>query len=206
MATNKHAVFRNGQEERSCLMDLSQSIEPNSQQVNAEDLIASARTVTITSVEAGTSEQPVFVHLQEFPGRTYRPSKSMRRLMVSAWGPEASEYTGRRLTLVRNPDIRFGKDIVGGIEISSMSHIDKPLTVALTVSRGKRRNFTVQPLPAAARIEAVSAETVKEWVSALTAATDVAALQALWLDAVAEGVAKSPEVLAAKDRRKGELT
>src|SRR5690606_17322840 len=123
-------------------MNLTETIIPNSAQVNAEDLIASPRTVTITQVEACATEQPVFVHLAEFPGRTYRPSKSMRRLMVSAWGAEAAGYTGRKLTLYRNPDIRFGKEVVGGIEISHMSHIDKPLTVALTVSRGKRKNFT----------------------------------------------------------------
>ncbi len=36
---------------------------------------------------------------------------------------------------------------VGGIEVAAMSHLDKPLTVALTATRGKRKNFTVQPLP-----------------------------------------------------------
>ena len=52
-------------------MDLSSTIEPNSDQVNAEDLIAGPQTVTITGVEAGTADQPVFIHLAEFPGRTY---------------------------------------------------------------------------------------------------------------------------------------
>ncbi len=67
-------------------MDLTRSIEPNSSQVNADDLIASDRTVTITGVEEGSAEQPVFVHLQEIPDRTWRPSKSMRRVLVAAWG------------------------------------------------------------------------------------------------------------------------
>jgi hypothetical protein len=131
-------------------MDLTRSIEPNSSQVNADDLIASDRTVTITGVEAGSAEQPVFVHLQEIPDRTWRPSKSMRRVLVAAWGPEASNYVGRRVTLTRNPDITFGRERVGGIEVAAMSHIEKPLTVALTATRGKRKNFTVQPLPDAA--------------------------------------------------------
>lgn len=131
-------------------MDLTRSIEPNSSQVNADDLIASDRTVTITGVEAGSAEQPVFVHLQEIPDRTWRPSKSMRRVLVAAWGPEASNYVGRRVTLTRNPDITFGRERVGGIEVAALSHIEKPLTVALTATRGKRKNFTVQPLPDAA--------------------------------------------------------
>ena len=129
-------------------MDISSTTQPNSQQVNADDLIKPI-IVTIQNVTAGDPDQPVHIGLLEFPGRTYRPSKSMRRVMITAWGAEASAYTGRRLELFRNADIRFGKDVVGGIQISRMSHIDKALVVALTVSRGKRQQFTVQPLPAA---------------------------------------------------------
>lgn len=127
-------------------MDLTQSIAPKSDQLNADDLISGPVTVTITEVRAGTPEQPVDVILAEYPGRAYRPSKSMRRVMVSAWGAEASTYAGHRLTLVRNPEITFGRDKVGGIEIAEMSHITKPLTVALTATRGKRKNFTVAVL------------------------------------------------------------
>jgi len=130
-------------------MDLTASIAPRSDQLNADDLISGPVTVTVQEVVAGTPEQPVDVRLVEFPGRAYRPSKSMRRVMVSAWGAEASTYAGHRITLFRNPEITFGRDKVGGIEISHLSHIDKPLTVALTATRGKRKNFTVTPLPAA---------------------------------------------------------
>jgi hypothetical protein len=128
-------------------MDLTESIAPKSDQLNADDLISGPVTVTISEVAKGSPEQPVDVRLVEFPGRAYRPSKSMRRIMVSAWGPEAAAYSGRRLTLYRNPEITFGKDKVGGIEISHLSDLAKPLTVALTATRGKRKSFTVQPLP-----------------------------------------------------------
>jgi hypothetical protein len=128
-------------------MDLTESIAPKSDQLNADDLISGPVTVTISEVAKGSDEQPVDVRLVEFPGRAYRPSKSMRRIMVSAWGKEASAYAGRRLTLYRNPEITFGRDKVGGIEISHLSHLDKPLTVALTATRGRRKNFTVTPLP-----------------------------------------------------------
>lgn len=127
-------------------MDLTESIAPKSDQLNADDLISGPVTVTIREVAKGSAEQPVDVHLVEFPGRAYRPSKSMRRVMVLAWGSEASAYAGRRLTLYRNPEITFGRDVVGGIEISHLSHIDKPLTVALTATRGKRKSFGVKPL------------------------------------------------------------
>jgi hypothetical protein len=52
------------------------------------------------------------------------------------------------MTLYRDPSVKFGGMDVGGIRVSHLSHIDKPLSVALTVSRGKRLPYTVQPLPA----------------------------------------------------------
>lgn len=142
-------------------MDMTASIAPRSDQINADDLISGPVTVTIQEVVQGTAEQPVDVRLVEYPGRAYRPSKSMRRVMVSAWGPEASTYAGQRLTLVRNPEITFGRDKVGGIEIEAMTGIPKPLTIALTATRGKRKNFTVQPLPDAAPAAQVISDKVK---------------------------------------------
>lgn len=127
-------------------LDMTESIAPKSDQLNADDLMAGPVTVTIREVSKGSAEQPVDVHIVEFPGRAYRPSKSMRRIMVAAWGKDASAYAGHRLTLYRNPEITFGRDKVGGIEISHASHLEKPLTVALTATRGKRKQFKVEPL------------------------------------------------------------
>jgi len=160
-------------------MDMTESIAPKSDQLNADDLMAGPVTVTVQEVVRGTAEQPVDVRLVEFPGRAYRPSKSMRRVLVLAWGPEASAYAGRRITLYRNPDITFGKDKVGGIEISHLSDIPKPLTVSLTATRGKRKPFTVTPL----------AEPVQQdWLAvAAQAEGDAATLRAIWTDAQKSG-------------------
>jgi hypothetical protein len=129
-------------------MDLTTTTVPDSTQVNAEDFIGGPRTVTITGVRAGTAEQPVNFDLGEYPGRAYRPGKSMRRVLIAAWGAETNNYVGRRLTLYNDPTIKFGPMTTGGIRISHLSHIDKPLTIALTVTRGKRAPYVVQPLPA----------------------------------------------------------
>lgn len=167
-------------------MDLTETIAPKSDQLNADDLIAGAVTVTIADVTRGNAEQPVDVQLIEFPGRAYRPSKSMRRVMVYAWGPDTTTYGGRRLTLYRNPDITFGREKVGGIEISHLSDIPKPLTVALTATRGKRKNFTVNPLAAAAPTH--------DWLGELQlAGTDVDALRAL--HAAARAAEAGPDIL-----------
>lgn len=154
-------------------MDLTESIAPRSDQLNAEDLLTGPRAFTIEKVNEGSAEQPVNVHLVEFPGRPYRPSKTCRRLMVAAWGKDSSAYAGRRLTLYRDPEITFGRDKVGGIRISHMSHIDKRLTLALTVTRGKRAAYIVDPMPNAPEKRNFLAE-------AALSNGDVGLLRALW--------------------------
>lgn len=128
-------------------MDLTGTIEADSTQINADDLIGADRIVTITGVTKGTPDQPVNIELAEFPDRSYRPCKSMRRVLVTAWGPDASKYIGRRMQIYNDPNVRWGGQAVGGIRIRALSHIDRQLSVALTVSRGKRAPFTVDPLP-----------------------------------------------------------
>ena len=132
-------------------MDITETLAPRSDQVNADDLMVGPRTVTITEVSRGSAEQPVNIVTAEFgEGRPFKPGKSMRRVMVAAWGPDASAYVGRRMTLYREDEVKFGGQTVGGIRISAMSHITKRLTIPLTVTRGKRAPFTVEPLLEAA--------------------------------------------------------
>lgn len=128
-------------------MDLSETIVPKSDQTNADDFLAGPQTCTITAVNPGTAEQPVEIVLAEFgPVRPFKPSKTVRRVLVSAWGKEASQYVGRRMTLYCDPDVKWGGVAVGGIRVSHLSHLDKPLTLSLTTTRGKRAPFVVQPL------------------------------------------------------------
>lgn len=127
-------------------MNISDTVQPDSTQINAEDALGGPLTVTVTDVERGTPEQPVNIAVAEYPGRAYRPNKTMRRLLLEAWGDDTSAYVGRRLRLYRDPEVTFGRDKPGGLRISHLSHIDKPIKIALTVSRGKRAIFTVLPL------------------------------------------------------------
>lgn len=156
-------------------MDISGSLAPRSDQQNFDDYLAGPKTATVSEVKAGTTEQPVEVHLVEFPGRPYKPSKSMRRVLVAAWGAEASAYVGRRITLVGDPTVKFGGQVVGGIKIAALSHIDKPLSINLTVTRGKRAPHVVQPLPDAP----VDPEKVTAAINAIRAAADTTTLDAI---------------------------
>lgn len=174
-------------------MDLTDSIAPKSDQINAEDLLTGPRTFTIEKVTAGSPDQPFNFHLVELPGRPYRPSKTMRRVMAAGWGSRDIEisYPGRRFTLYREPSVKFGGVAVGGIQISHMSDLDKPLTLALTTTRGKRAAFTVQPLPDAPS-PTLSADQI-------AASTDVDWLRAQWKNA-------GPQQRAAIEARVAELT
>ena len=132
-------------------MDITKATQPNSQQVNADDIDVPI-IVTVTGAAEGTDEQPLFISLAEFPGRTYRPGKSMARVIRAAWGRETNDWTGvRQLELFRDPTIKFGPNVKGGIRISKISHIDGPLKVNLTVTRNEKAIFTVQPLTATKR-------------------------------------------------------
>ena len=128
-------------------MDITDSLAANSAQQNYDEYLAGPKTVTVAEVRQGTAEQPVNVELVEFPGKPFKPAKSVRRVLAAAWGTDASQWTGRRLTIYGDPSVRYGGKEVGGLRVSHVSHIDKPITVALTVTRGKRAPFTVQPLP-----------------------------------------------------------
>ena len=139
-------------------MDLSDTVQPTSDQLDAIDLaMTGPRTFTITKVEKNNGDQPVNIHLAEFP-RVWRPGKSMRRVLVAAWGPDASQYAGRRVRLYCDQTIMFGKDVVGGTRIQALSHIDKPLTIPLLITRGKSAPFRVQVLPDLSPVEQLRAE------------------------------------------------
>lgn len=128
-------------------MDISDTLAPNSDQLDAIDLLGGPRTFTITKVSKGNAEQPVQVTLAEFP-RVWRPGKSMRRVLAACWGTDASVWVGRRVTLFCDESVRFGSEVVGGTRIAALSHIDKPKSVPLLVSRGKSATYKVKPLPA----------------------------------------------------------
>ena len=138
-------------------MDISDTLAPKSDQLDAVDLLGGPQTFTITEVTKGNAEQPVNIHLAEFP-RVWRPGKSMRRVLASCWGTDASAWVGRRVTLYCDESVTFGNDVVGGTRISHLSHIDKRKSVPLLIKRGKSATFTVDPLPELTKAEQLRAE------------------------------------------------
>lgn len=127
-------------------MDMNQVIQPKSDQINADDLIAGPMTVTIEAVNIDPrSEQPISISMAGMK-KVFRPCKSMARVMVQAWGADASKYAGRSMTLYRDPKVKWGGLEVGGIRISHMTGLDAPLTMMLTQTQKQRAPYKVQPL------------------------------------------------------------
>lgn len=126
--------------------DMTSVIVAKSDQINADDLLGRTMTITIEDVIIkGGQEQPVSI---VFAGsdKVFRPCKSMSRVLVNVWGPDAKQYIGRSMTLYRDPSVKWGGMEVGGIRISHMSDIDSKVTMALTMTKANRKPFTVHPL------------------------------------------------------------
>ena len=132
-------------------MNLASTIAPKSDQLNADDFITGPITIKVTAIKGSSDpQQPVSIHYEGDNGKPYKPCKSMRRVLVSAWGANGAEYVGRSMTLYRDDSVLFGGIAVGGIRISHLSDIDKDLTMQMTVSRTSRKPYAVKRLEVAA--------------------------------------------------------
>ena len=126
------------------ITDLSDTIKPKSDQLNADDLLTGPITVKITDVRGGTVEQPVHIYIEG--QQPYKPCKGMRRVLINAWGKNGKDWIGKSCTLFCNPAVKWAGVALGGIEISHLSDISKPETLMLTKARGRKSGFTVKPL------------------------------------------------------------
>lgn len=128
-------------------MDMSYSIKPKSDQLNADDLIGGTKTIKIRDIK-GTSDaaQPVSIYFDGDENKPYKPCKSMRRLLVSIWGTNGLTYIGRSITLYRDEKVSFGGIDVGGIRISHASDILEDKIISLTASKTKRIPYKVSML------------------------------------------------------------
>ena len=116
---------------------LRDTIVPKSDQLNGDTLLAGPITVTVTDVRRGSAEQPIDIHISG-GHQCWRPCKSMRRALISAWGDNGKDWIGKSMTLYCDPSVKFGGVAVGGIRVSHMSDIQSDLSLSLTSTRGKR--------------------------------------------------------------------
>lgn len=126
--------------------NLKDTIVPKSDQLNAEQLLASPLTITVTNVTRGSGDQPVSIHYAKDEGRPFKPCKTMRKVLIFAWGDDGREWIGKSMTLFCDPEVKFGGVKVGGIRISHLSDIERDLGLSLNTTKGKKGEFIIKKL------------------------------------------------------------
>ncbi len=160
--------------------DMSAIIVPKSDQINADDLLGRTITITVTDVTIrGGQEQPISIHFAQSE-KVFRPCKSMCRVMAQAWGLDSRQYIGRSMTLYCDPSVKFGPLAVGGIRISHMTHIDGPMVMALTATKGVEKSFKVQPLDMGRQSSEPPTLTAEQALADMEAAEDLDWLRDVW--------------------------
>lgn len=122
-------------------------IKKNTDQLNYEDFLGGiSRIVTITGVERGRKEAQYDIAI-EGDDRYWRPPATVLKLLVLAYGDNAEDWVGKSASLYGDPEVKApGGKKVGGIRVSHLSHIDKPISASLSVTRGQTGMFTIDPL------------------------------------------------------------
>jgi len=145
---------------------LRDTIVPKSDQLNGDTLLAGPITVQITDVRRGAAEQPIDIHISG-GHQCWRPCKSMRRILISAWGENGKAWIGKSVTLYCETSVKFGGVAVGGIRIAALSDIESDLAISLTTTRGKRSPFTVKKLNTSVYPESKFNDNLSAWLAAI---------------------------------------
>lgn len=180
------------------MSDLSSTIVPKSDQLNADQLLSGPMTITVTSVDVKPGEQPVTIHYEGENGRPYKPGLTMRKVLVHGWGPNGEDYVGKSMTLYNDPSIKFGGMAVGGIRISHMSHIKGTINVALTSTRGKKALHHIELL------EQQPSATLEDVLSAIHNASNKATME--YAKTMAMQLVNEDDVKVAQDAYKNRVS
>lgn len=129
--------------------DLRDTIIPKSDQLNADQLVAGPITITVTDVARGANaDQPLTIHYDGEDGRPFKPCKTVRKILLFAWGDDGRQWVGRSMTLFCDPEVKWAGVKVGGIRVSHMSHIQGDIQISLASTRGKKDAHIIRKLVA----------------------------------------------------------
>lgn len=120
-----------------------ETVAAKSDQLNADDLLASSIVIVVTQVTKVNGDQPMVINYQNDNGKPYKPNKTMRKIILAAWGDDDSQWVGRGMTLYCDPDVKWAGKAVGGISINQLSHIPKPMECNLNITRGKKKLYKI---------------------------------------------------------------
>lgn len=130
------------------ITNLSDTILAKSDRLNAEDLISSTITITVSQVTryVNNGDNAFYLNYHNDNGRPFYPCKTMRKVIMAGWGEDGSVYIGRSMVLFCDPTAKWSGKEVGGVRISHLSHIEKRLILNLSETRGKKKQHTINIL------------------------------------------------------------
>lgn len=129
------------------MIDVSHTIVAKSDQLNADDLIGGEILAVVESVKVESSpDQPVSIWLIDRP-QPWKPCKTMRRVLVAAWGADATHWIGKSMLLYRDDSVTWAGEAVGGLRLRALSHIPSRINLMLAAKRGKKVQHTINVLP-----------------------------------------------------------
>ena len=121
---------------------LSDTIVTKSDQLNAEDLLLSNRTIKVTGVKMiKDPQQPLVLSYEGDNGRPFKPCLTMRKALQFAYGDDPDNLIGKFIELYCDPEVKFGKEKVGGVRIAGMSDIKGTIRASFTETRGKKKEY-----------------------------------------------------------------
>jgi len=115
-------------------MDLSDTIQVDSSQINSADLFE-PRIFRLVGIQRGPDQRRPIEYRLEGEDKVFRPCKTVRRILVKAWGKDGNDHIGHLVRLYCDPTVRNPKGtVVGGTRVNGLSHTTK---TTITVSAGQ---------------------------------------------------------------------
>jgi len=67
--------------------------------------------------------------------------------LIALWGKDGNQWANRWMNLYVDASVSFGNQKnIGGIRVDAVSHIASAATISLTVRRGMKQHFVIQPI------------------------------------------------------------
>ncbi len=129
-------------------LDLSGTIKSKSDQLNADDLVAGPIIVQVEGVKlTNDPQQPVHIYYYGCENKPFKPCLTVRRILIALWGVDGNQWANKWMNLYIDKSVSFGKQKnIGGIRVDAVSHISSAATISLSVRRGVKQQFVIQPI------------------------------------------------------------
>ncbi len=129
-------------------LNVRHTIKANSDQLNADDIAGTERLIYVEHVQIlNDPKQPIAIFYHGCDNVPFKPCLTVRRILVALWGDDASMWIGRAINLYVDPEVSYGNQKnIGGIRVNALSHIDRAKSIKLSVRRGMKKEYTINPI------------------------------------------------------------